>query len=89
MKQPADRARQIYQKYAHDLSVEDVQRLFTHDTREAYRFFARGLDPYKVASVHDRSDFRVEILEFAAEIFAAERSFSASAESGHQKQRKA
>jgi phosphoserine phosphatase RsbU/P len=48
VKQSADRARQIYQKYAHDLSVEDVQRLFTHDTREAYRFFTRGLDQESV-----------------------------------------
>jgi phosphoserine phosphatase RsbU/P len=44
VKQPTERARQIYEKYARDLSVEDLQRLFTHDTRDAYRFFARGID---------------------------------------------
>jgi phosphoserine phosphatase RsbU/P len=37
------RARELFDTYARDLSPEDVQRLFTHDTREAYRFFTRGL----------------------------------------------
>jgi len=44
MKQAAsDRARAIYDLYARDVSPEDLQRLFTHDTRDAYRFFTRGL----------------------------------------------
>lgn len=34
---------------ARDLSAEDLQRLFTHDTRDAYRFFTRGLDEDKLA----------------------------------------
>jgi phosphoserine phosphatase RsbU/P len=34
---------------ARDVSAEDLQRLFTHDTREAYRFFARGLDEERLA----------------------------------------
>ncbi len=33
---------------ARDVTAEDLQRLFTHDTREAYRFFARGLDEERV-----------------------------------------
>jgi len=44
MKRKADRAREIYRLYSRDLSPEDLQRLFTHDTRDAYRFFSRGLD---------------------------------------------
>jgi phosphoserine phosphatase RsbU/P len=45
MKQAAkDQARAIYDLYARDLSTEDLQRLFTHDTRDAYRFFTRGVD---------------------------------------------
>ena len=40
----ADRARQWFDTYTRDLSAEDLQRLFTHDTRDAYRFFTRGLD---------------------------------------------
>jgi len=34
---------------ARDVTAEDLQRLFTHETREAYRFFARGLDEERVA----------------------------------------
>jgi phosphoserine phosphatase RsbU/P len=34
---------------ARDVSAEDLQRLFTHDTREAYRFFSRGLDEDRLA----------------------------------------
>ena len=45
MKQTAsNRARDIFHTYTRDVSPEDLQRLFTHDTRDAYRFFARGLD---------------------------------------------
>ena len=32
-----------------DVTAEDLQRLFTHDTREAYRFFTRGLDEDQLA----------------------------------------
>jgi sigma-B regulation protein RsbU (phosphoserine phosphatase) len=42
-----DRAREWFDAYTRDLSHEDLQRLFTHDTREAYEFFtrSRGEDP--------------------------------------------
>lgn len=40
----SDRAREIYELYSRDLKTEDFQRLFTHDTRDAYRFYTRGLD---------------------------------------------
>jgi serine phosphatase RsbU (regulator of sigma subunit) len=36
--------RKFFRSYAGDLSAEDVERLFTRDTAEAYRFFARGID---------------------------------------------
>jgi serine phosphatase RsbU (regulator of sigma subunit) len=39
---PSDRARQLFDTYTRDFSAEDLQRLFTHDTRDAYRFFTRG-----------------------------------------------
>jgi len=38
------RARRFFDTYTKDLRSEDVQRLFTRDTREAYRFFAREID---------------------------------------------
>jgi phosphoserine phosphatase RsbU/P len=34
---------------ARDVTADDLHRLFTHDTREAYRFFARGLDEESLA----------------------------------------
>src|SRR3954469_12910206 len=34
---------------ARDVTGEDLQRLFTHETREAYRFFSRGLDEDRLA----------------------------------------
>jgi serine phosphatase RsbU (regulator of sigma subunit) len=34
---------------ARDVNAEDLQRLFTRDTREAYRFFTRGLDEDQLA----------------------------------------
>ena len=37
----AGRAREWVRIYTRDLSPEDLQRLFTHDTRDAYEFFAR------------------------------------------------
>ena len=49
MKQQTQRAWEIYEKYSRDFSSEDLQRLFTHDTRDAYRFFTRGTDQDAVA----------------------------------------
>ena len=34
---------------AKDLTGEDLQRLFTHDTADAYRFFTRGFDEERIA----------------------------------------
>jgi serine phosphatase RsbU (regulator of sigma subunit) len=39
-----ERARELFDSYTRDLSPEALQRLFTHDTPDAYRFFARGID---------------------------------------------
>jgi serine phosphatase RsbU (regulator of sigma subunit) len=40
-----------FDTYTRDLSTEDLQRLFTHDTRDAYRFFSRGLDEEQLAGL--------------------------------------
>jgi sigma-B regulation protein RsbU (phosphoserine phosphatase) len=37
---------------ARDVTAEDLQRLLTHDTRDAYRFFTRGLDEEQLAKEH-------------------------------------
>lgn len=47
----SDRAREIYELYSRDLRSEDFQRLFTHDTRDAYRFYTRGLDEEAVSKL--------------------------------------
>ena len=38
-------ARQFWDTYTKDLTADDFQRLFTRDAREAYDYFARGIDP--------------------------------------------
>jgi serine phosphatase RsbU (regulator of sigma subunit) len=47
----ADRAREWIHTYTRDLSREDFERLFTDDTRDAYSFFARGLDEDELAAM--------------------------------------
>ena len=39
------RLREFVTGYTHGLKAEDLGRLFTRDTREAYEFFARTIDP--------------------------------------------
>ena len=46
-----NRARDIFHTYTRDVSPEDLQRLFTHDTRDVYRYFARGLDADQFAGL--------------------------------------
>ncbi len=45
------RAREFLSTYTQDLTARDLQRLFTRDTREAYQFFARGIDPKVLAEL--------------------------------------
>jgi phosphoserine phosphatase RsbU/P len=47
----SDRAREMFDVYTRDVSAEDLQRLFTHDTPDAYRFFARGGDEDRYAAL--------------------------------------
>ena len=49
VKEAPRRVRELYGRYAHDVSTEELERLFTHDTRDAYRFFTRGSDEDAVA----------------------------------------
>ncbi len=45
----ADRARAWFGTYTRDLSSDDVRRLFTHDTPDAYQYFSRGVDAERYA----------------------------------------
>jgi serine phosphatase RsbU (regulator of sigma subunit) len=40
----SNRLSDFFDAYTRDLKGEDLQRLFTRDTREAYKFFTRGVD---------------------------------------------
>jgi len=40
----ANRLGDFFDTYTKDLKAQDLQRLFTHDTRDAYKFFTRGVD---------------------------------------------
>jgi phosphoserine phosphatase RsbU/P len=63
----ADRARSFLEAYTHGLTREDLQRLFTRDTREAYRFFSRGIDERELTSlpVHRRVFARMRLFFWA------------------------
>ena len=47
----SDRARALFDTYTRDISREDLQRLFTHDTPDAYQFFTRGADDDRFAGL--------------------------------------
>ncbi|MFL6278939.1 MAG: PP2C family protein-serine/threonine phosphatase [Vicinamibacterales bacterium] len=47
----SDRARELFVTYTHDLSPDDLQRLFTDDPADAYRFFTRGKDDDRFAGM--------------------------------------
>jgi serine phosphatase RsbU (regulator of sigma subunit) len=47
----AERAREWFDTYTRDFSRDDLQRLFTHDTPDAYNFFRRGLDEDQFAKL--------------------------------------
>jgi phosphoserine phosphatase RsbU/P len=48
---PPGRARALFDTYTRDISREDFERLFTHDTFDAYRFFTRGRDEDQYAGL--------------------------------------
>ncbi len=62
-----NRLQDFFDTYTKDLKAEDLQRLFTRDTREAYRFFTRHLDPDSLKGLprHKR------VLAYARAVFLA------------------
>ena len=57
-----NRIADFFDTYTKDLKAEDLQRLFTRDTREAYQFFTRGHDAeaFKHLAWHTRAWLRVK-----------------------------
>ena len=41
----------FFDRYTRDLTSEEVSRLFTHDARDAYRYYSRGVDRASVADL--------------------------------------
>ena len=77
MPSAADRAREWIHTYTRDLSRDDLERLFTDDTKDAYAFYVRGLDedelssmsPWKRAAMR----FRQVFIAFTLKLPAARR----------------
>ncbi len=61
------RLAEFFDTYTKDLKAEDLQRLFTRDTREAYNFFARHLDFAALDGLprHRRWTAKLRLLFFA------------------------
>ncbi len=57
----------FFDTYTKDLTAEDLQRLFTRDTREAYQFFTRGVqtDAFKAMKWHRRLFAQTRVLFMA------------------------
>jgi sigma-B regulation protein RsbU (phosphoserine phosphatase) len=70
-------ARDFFDTYTRDLTTEDLQRLFTRDARDAYRFFARHIDSDALANLpwHRRAfgHARLLFLAFAMKLSPARR----------------
>ena len=67
----------FFTTYTKDLTADDLQRLFTRDTREAYKFFTRGVrtDAFKALPWHRRlmAEARVLFLAFTMKLSPARR----------------
>ena len=69
MSHPARPSRLVnfFDTYTKDVTAEDLQRLFTRDAREAYRFFTRGMDAEAMQRLpwYQRAVEEVRLLFFA------------------------
>jgi sigma-B regulation protein RsbU (phosphoserine phosphatase) len=76
LNQPS-RLADFFNNYTKDVTAEDLQRLFTRDARDAYRFFTRGLDADALRHLpwHQRlfTQVRVLFLAFSMKLSPARR----------------
>jgi len=74
---PPRSAREFFEAYTRDLNSRDLERLFTSETPEAYRFFARGIDEGSLAALpwHRRTALRAKqfFMAFTARLSPARR----------------
>jgi sigma-B regulation protein RsbU (phosphoserine phosphatase) len=77
------RARDFFEVYTKDLSAGDLQKLFTRDAREAYAFFARGIDREQLGRLpwHIRllTHLRLFLMAFSMRLSPARRMLYAAA----------
>jgi serine phosphatase RsbU (regulator of sigma subunit) len=77
------RGREFLRTYTQDLTSDELHRLFTRDARDAYRFFARGIDENSLAGIpwHKRwaARLRLLFLAFALKLSPARRVMYAGA----------
>ena len=77
----------FFQDYTRDLTTDDLHRLFTRDTRDAYRFFARHIDFRQFANLpwYRRlpAQARVLFVAFTMRMSPARRAVYALALDGH------
>jgi phosphoserine phosphatase RsbU/P len=64
---PGARAKELFDVYTKGLKASDLQLLFTRDTREAYEFFARGIDRAGI----DKLPWHVRAFTYAKLFFVA------------------
>ena len=73
----AARARQFFEVYTQDLTTSDLERLFTRDAPEAYRFFSRGDRPSAIEQLpwhrRARGSMRLFFLAFTMKLSPARR----------------
>ena len=76
------RAGDFFEAYTKDLKGEDVQHLFTRDTRDAYRFFTRHIDETAFAGLPPLKRFalraRLVFLAFTLKLSPARRALFAA-----------
>ena len=58
---PAEDLSEFFSSYTKDLKPDDLRRLFTHDTRDAYRFFTRHLDERALDAVPPRRRWLIRL----------------------------
>ncbi|HEY2150931.1 MAG TPA: PP2C family protein-serine/threonine phosphatase [Vicinamibacterales bacterium] len=73
----ANQLTDFFDSYTKGLKAEDLQRLFTHDTRDAYRFFTRGSESEALKRLpwHQRivAEVRILFLAFTMKLSPARR----------------
>src|SRR5215212_12277284 len=59
--------RQFFKRYTHDLTSDELGKLFTRETPEAYRFFAKGINTAELEGL----PFFKRVIKYAQGFFLA------------------